>query len=572
MVIMMKRIRTIAVALVFCAGVLSLLAGRTAFAGNGPNADPKKSCAYLSVGRLWTEAEETGGYQYLYATGDTKTTTVSGMSYDVKSNTLTLSGYNNKLNYIFANEMGEDFKIKLVGSNEVQGIMVYGFGYGGSLSIEGNGSLTVNANKIAKNAFALYGEESVSKLFFGKNAMVKAYQQGSNATAFVNSSTVSENGIVFEGDNSGMTDKVTKESYTSGATSEAYRLDEDSLYSYYPTVAKDTSDKKQYGALVTLDEQDNRKYVIYELVNDEQLGTLAFPAQDESGNAVDPAQFNVTESWEDYISAYNVTPVFSTSLEQCKRVDGSDDDLYGCYFWSESVNGSEPVAYYSVYRFVDRQQDYGKLFAVAVAGEQKVLQSDTTILDKYEHISGSKFYGYNYFGDIMWNVSQNNPVQNKPTQNQPTQKSPVAKVVKIGTLIKDSSSKCTFRVTGKNTVALQKAANVKKLNVPTKITYLKKKYTVTSIAPKAFAKNKKMTAVILPSTISSIGKKAFSGCKKLKTITLKTTKLTTKAVGKQAFQGIAAKATIKVPKKKLNAYKKWLKNKGIGKKVKIKKL
>ena len=148
----------------------------------------------------------------------------------------------------------------------------------------------------------------------------------------------------------------------------------------------------------------------------------------------------------------------------------------------------------------------------------------------------------------------------------------MAKVVKIGTLIKDSSSKCTFRVTGKNTVALQKAANVKKLNVPTKITYLKKKYTVTSIAPKAFAKNKKMTAVILPSTISSIGKKAFSGCKKLKTITLKTTKLTTKAVGKQAFQGIAAKATIKVPKKKLNAYKKWLKNKGIGKKVKIKKL
>ena len=158
MVIIMKRIRTIAVVLIFCAGVLSLLAGRTAFAGNGPNADPKKSCAYLSVGRLWTEAEETRGYQYLYATGDTKTTTVSGMSYDVKSNTLTLSGYNNKLNYIFANEMGEDFKIKLVGSNEVQGIMVYGFGYGGSLSIEGNGSLIVNANKIAKNAIALYGE------------------------------------------------------------------------------------------------------------------------------------------------------------------------------------------------------------------------------------------------------------------------------------------------------------------------------------------------------------------------------------------------------------------------------
>lgn len=70
------------------------------------------------------------------------------------------------------------------------------------------------------------------------------------------------------------------------------------------------------------------------------------------------------------------------------------------------------------------------MFAVAVAGEQKMLQSDTTILDKYEHLSGSTFYGYNYFGDIMWNVSQNNLVQNKPTQNKPTQKSPVVKSCK----------------------------------------------------------------------------------------------------------------------------------------------
>lgn len=305
----MKRIRMIAAVLFLRRGVVAA-AGRTAFAGKWTECRSEKKLCIFECGSFVDGGRGNQRYQYLYATGDTKTTTVSGMSYDVKSNTLTLSGYNNKLNYIFANEMGEDFKIKLVGSNEVQGIMVYGFGYGGSLSIEGNGSLIVNANKIAKNVIALYGEESVSKLFFGKNATVKAYQQGSNATAFVNSSTVSENGIVFEGDNSGMTDKVTKESYTSGATSEAYRLDEDSLYSYYPTVAKDTSDKKQYGALVTLDEQDNRKYVIYELVKDEQLGTLAFPAQDESGNAVDPAQFNVTESWEDHISAYDVTPLF----------------------------------------------------------------------------------------------------------------------------------------------------------------------------------------------------------------------------------------------------------------------
>ena len=64
-----------------------------------------------------------------------------------------------------------------------------------------------------------------------------------------------------------------------------------------------------------------------------------------------------------------------------------------------------------------------------------------------------------------------------------------------------------------------------------------------------------------------IGKKAFYNCKKLKKIVVKTSTL--KKVGANAFKGINAKATIRVPKKKLAAYKKLLKEKGIGKKVKI---
>jgi hypothetical protein len=42
-------------------------------------------------------------------------------------------------------------------------------------------------------------------------------------------------------------------------------------------------------------------------------------------------------------------------------------------------------------------------------------------------------------------------------------------------------------------------------------------------------------------------------------------------VGSKAFKGINAKATIKVPKAKLKAYKTILKSRGIGSKVKIKK-
>lgn len=94
---------------------------------------------------------------------------------------------------------------------------------------------------------------------------------------------------------------------------------------------------------------------------------------------------------------------------------------------------------------------------------------------------------------------------------------------------------------------------------------------VTTIGDKAFYKCTALTKITIPAKVSKIGKQAFYGCKKLKTITIKTTKLTSKKVGSKAFKGIYAKATIKVPKKKLTSYKKILKAKGVGSKVKIKK-
>ena len=88
---------------------------------------------------------------------------------------------------------------------------------------------------------------------------------------------------------------------------------------------------------------------------------------------------------------------------------------------------------------------------------------------------------------------------------------------------------------------------------------------VTTIENQAFSGCTALTAVVIP-------EKAFCGDKKLKTITIKTKKLTAKTVGKKAFSGIYAKAVVKVPKSKLNAYKKLLKSKGIGSKAVYKKI
>ena len=60
-------------------------------------------------------------------------------------------------------------------------------------------------------------------------------------------------------------------------------------------------------------------------------------------------------------------------------------------------------------------------------------------------------------------------------------------------------------------------------------------------------------------------------CKKLKTGIFKTTKLTSKKVGKNAFKNVYKKVTFKIPKKKLNAYQKWLKLRGAPKNSRYKK-
>lgn len=77
----------------------------------------------------------------------------------------------------------------------------------------------------------------------------------------------------------------------------------------------------------------------------------------------------------------------------------------------------------------------------------------------------------------------------------------------------------------------------------------------------------KATSATVGKNVTKIGPKAFNNCKKLKKITINGTKL--KSVGANAFKGIDKKASIKVPKSKLKAYKNLLKKKGQASGVKI---
>ena len=184
-------------------------------------------------------------------------------------------------------------------------------------------------------------------------------------------------------------------------------------------------------------------------------------------------------------------------------------------------------------------------------------------------------------------------------QTTPSQQTPATYTAGQSVQAQDASANYTVTAVNEGKVEVSYAGPTNKkatsVTIPATVTFADGTVAnVTSIADKAFKNNKKVKSVKIAGSVTSIGKEAFSGCtkltsitigakvksigakafyncKNLKKITIKTTKLTKKNVGKNAFKGINSKATIKVPKSKLSAYKTLLKAKGVGKKVTIKK-
>ncbi len=152
-----------------------------------------------------------------------------------------------------------------------------------------------------------------------------------------------------------------------------------------------------------------------------------------------------------------------------------------------------------------------------------------------------------------------------PTQQPPA---PTAPAPTSETEITVSKNVYTVNEDAKTvTYVAPEKKNVAKVTVPATVKKDGTTYKVTEIKKNAFKNNKKLTQITIGKNVKKIGANAFSGCTNLKKITIKSTKLT--SVGKNAFKNINKKATIKVPKAKLKAYKKLLKGKGQGKKVKI---
>ncbi len=161
-------------------------------------------------------------------------------------------------------------------------------------------------------------------------------------------------------------------------------------------------------------------------------------------------------------------------------------------------------------------------------------------------------------------------------------------IVSIGRYAFSGCSKLKSVKLGKNVTTMGdgvffKCVSLTKITIPSKVTVIRtntffgcKKLAsvkmgskVTEIGTRAFRKCGALKEITIPSKVKKIGARAFFKCGKLKKITIKTKMLTSKKIGKNAFKGISSKAVIKAPKGKVKAYKKMLRAKGVGSKVKI---
>ncbi|MBE6910036.1 MAG: hypothetical protein E7474_10775, partial [Ruminococcaceae bacterium] len=187
-------------------------AGRTAetvrvkllHSANGPSRDT--SGGQNDSAHLWICNTGTGlATTQLYNAYGSVNNSAAGAVYDLASNTLSLTNYNGVGTFLEARAMGEDFTIRLAGSSALDVLLVYGAGYGGSLHIVGDGSLTVNGagnaarflnsdpqNPIYEDGLRLYAGGGSAKLTVSAASAltVRGYNNG-EAIAVKNTTDVS---------------------------------------------------------------------------------------------------------------------------------------------------------------------------------------------------------------------------------------------------------------------------------------------------------------------------------------------------------------------------------------------
>lgn len=166
---MAKFMKSIARVVVLVALVLVLIPVSDVYAAMGPSDE-----ANIEV-----QVQSQNSFKSVYNAWDTSFEKVAGVTYDKKTNTLTLNKFVNPDAEIFINQMGDNFKIKISGTNEIKSINAEGNKWGCSIEMSGSGTLTINKKREAYQAIRIYGKCVPTSLKVKEGVVLKVYQKDS---------------------------------------------------------------------------------------------------------------------------------------------------------------------------------------------------------------------------------------------------------------------------------------------------------------------------------------------------------------------------------------------------------
>ena len=86
--------------------------------------------------------------------------------------------------------------------------------------------------------------------------------------------------------------------------------------------------------------------------------------------------------------------------------------------------------------------------------------------------------------------------------------------------------------------------DIKTANIPEKITYGNKDYTVTSIGRYAFSQCSNLSSVVIPSSVTSIENNAFYGCRSLASVDIPSS---VTSIGESAFEDCSSLSSVVIP-------------------------
>ena len=139
---------------------------------------------YLHMGTVFASS---GSYDANGNFVQNQVTTMPNAWYDIDTNTLTLDNFAGEV--LEVNLMGNGFTINLIGENHLDELSVWGASYGGSVTLTGTGSLTINENNGAPDniGILLHGENSASCVMIDQDVTLDVY---GDCAILVNSTTM----------------------------------------------------------------------------------------------------------------------------------------------------------------------------------------------------------------------------------------------------------------------------------------------------------------------------------------------------------------------------------------------